>query len=255
MNQPKIGVLFCGYRSKDTVKDSLVAWEKVSFPIDVVSISVPFKEYEDMEGCQNDDGSIEIIQSCPWARKVITEPKFISEAEARNLALQELLKNQPDFIWLQDADEIPTVTELENIYKFIQDWPSVSYNLNYKNYFGDYENKTWVDGFCPPRIFRTKLGVKKIHRVFWDNDISYLNEFGNEISYKDLASYSVSREVAHIRHLSWLNQGAKSKINYQNLHFQNSGCSYKWDEEKQEVLIDYDFFKVRNLPAPIIYKD
>lgn len=246
----KVGVLLAAYNVESTIEEALKGWEGVDFTFKTVASAIPFKEYSELN--VTEDNTINLLKSHKLISKVITEPKFIMEHEARTLALKELLKFNPEYIMLQDGDELPKTEELNRIVKYLGEVPAAWYRLNYRNFFGS--GSHWVDGFNPPRIFRTRIGERKISRLYWDNDVSYCDPF-SEISYKDLSCNEIPRETAHIKHLSWMTKTAQNKIRYQSAHFGASGCSYKINENTGEIELDYSFYIKNKMPLPIVYKE
>ena len=133
------------------------------------------------------------------------------------------------------------------------------FSIPFKNYI--FDAKQYVKGFCPPRIFRRTGGdmvYAEMDSFYFDNDIKYKlsgDTFRTECSYKDFSTRNIPENIVNggIKHLTWLHSNGKNKVLYQNQHFGH--CSYKWNEEKQELEIDYDFYRKNGLDLPVIYKD
>ena len=53
--------------------------------------------------------------------------------------------------------------------------------------------------------------------------------------------------------MTWLHNNSKDKYFYHMKHF--GECSYLWNEEKQEVEINYDYYRKYNKNVPIIYEN
>lgn len=220
-----IGLIFTGFNTRETVRESLSPFlEDLRF--DIVAVSVPFKEYKDDF---YDDGTTEILKS--YNIRLITEPKFIFEAEARNLAI-EALPVYVDYYWLVDSDEIYTKQQIDNIIDYVENNPSMSYSLCFKNFVKDsYMKKP----FIPPRIFVSRKGEYKNLKFYWDNDVSW-----NGISYKNLQHITIPQHVAWIDHYTWLdNESSRRKVEYQKKHFGH--CSFKW--EKGHLEFDEEYYK------------
>jgi hypothetical protein len=114
-----------------------------------------------------------------------------------------------------------------------------------------FDGNEWVDDFCPPRIFKNTFS-KKIKKFYWDNDIIY--EYNNmEINYKSLSECKIPKNVAHIKHMTWLHSNGKAKYEYQMKHF--GECSYKWNYEINKLEFNKEFFGSKSILPPVIYKD
>ena len=249
-----IGILFCGYNTEEYVKQSLSSFiGKDNFIISAVS--VPFAEYADQDDFE--DETTNILRTFYEKGKIhnlVTTPRFISEADARNLALDYLLKEKVDYIWLVDADEIYTDENISNICQFIEnDSENFWWRLCLKNFvFG---KETYMEEpFTPPRIYMTEpMGFR--HPIFyWDNDISYISmqTFGR-ISQDSLSSATVPKETAWVDHYSWMNdQIGKRKVEYQQKHFGH--CSFKWNEQESKLQFDESYFeKTKEQKPKLIY--
>ena len=110
----------------------------------------------------------------------------------------------------------------------------------------------YVKGFCPPRIFKTEVKDFKINRLYWDNDLLYLNKLTKqELSHEQFASVKVPIKLVNPKHMTWLNDlRSKLKIEYQRNHFSSNGCSYKWNDEENRLEFDYDFYKRTGQQVP-----
>ena len=153
-----------------------------------------------------------------------------------------------DVIWMVDADEFYSLEDIKNIVNFINENPNYCwYSINFKNYI--FDGKQWIDGFCPPRIFKSKFDSMVIDSFFWDNDIAYQknNEF---INYKKLLSLEIPKQIAHIKHMTWLHENGKLKYEYQIKHFGH--CGYKWNYESNELEFNSDFYLKINQELPKI---
>lgn len=232
----KFGILLTAYNFSDTIDQCLTPWMAVEDVenLKFCAVSLPFKEYEGKEIPEDDTAEKLTIK---YGIDTITEPKYIPEYEARNLAFDKL--KDCDYIWILDSDEVYTEQDIEKIIKFVKFNPEIYYFcINFKNYV--FDGKCWVDGFCPPRIFKTK----RAKGFYWDNDMMYDLD-GQNMSYKQMSMAKIPKNTAHVKHLTWLNnERTKNKIQYQEEHFKGGfGCSYRWNEEKDCLEFNEEYFK------------
>jgi hypothetical protein len=252
----KIGVLLCAFQCEEHLDGVLKPWMEAQINNDIVisSVSVMFSEYADMQFNQDNTATKEKLVSYSGQKQGIKYHYFgvgsQSEAKARNLALEPLKNENCDVIWLLDGDEYYTLEEINKIIGFVKQQKFVNwFGINFKNFV--FDGTVWVDGFCPPRIFRTEIGkYYKLDEFYWDNDIHYKSQSGDGlISYKELASFNIPKGFAHIKHLTWLNnEKTKRKVEYQIKHFGH--CSYRWNKEKNILEFDPDFHAKHRIPIP-----
>jgi|688.fasta_scaffold00448_15 hypothetical protein len=254
----KIGIIYCAYNCESFLKESLSSFINLrnqKIISDIAVVSVPFAEYKTINTIE--DNTIEILNTELKNSNIdvlYTGPKFIDEASARNLCLDFLKNRNVDFIWIVDGDELYTEQNIIDIIKNIKLNPNFYwYKINFKNYV--FDGKRWVDGFCPPRIFRVNSDIIQIHQFYWDNDIVYKSINNNEklINYKSLSYWEIPKNVAHIKHMTWLHSNSKNKYEYQIQHF--GLCGYKWNEETNCIEFNYDFYIKNNQTIPQVYLD
>jgi len=252
----KIGILGCGYNCVNDLDNRLAPWFEAAKEFNIIFsfVSCMFKEYKDLNINIDNSGTIKYFEDLK-NKNLIQHFNFselsLPESEARNLALFPLLSDNVDCVWLLDlSDEYYTEKEIRSIISYISNDKFIQwYAINFKNYILD--GKQWIDDFCPPRIFFNSRGLG-ISKFYWDNDVIYTN--GKEtFNYKTLVFKMVPKHAAHVRHMTWLHSNGKLKVEYQNRHFGH--CSYKWNEETNELEIDKNFFIRNNIPQPIIHKD
>jgi hypothetical protein len=251
----KIGIIYCGYNCLSYIKESLYPFvdaKDQGLISQICTVSIPFMEYFDIN--KNNDGTTELLldfYNKGFINHIFTNPSYIQEHKARDLCLQYLKIMNCDIIWMVDADEFYSLEEIKSIINFINENPNYCwYSINFKNYI--FDGKQWIDGFCPPRIFKNKFDSMIINSFFWDNDIAY--EKNNEfINYKNLLSLEVPKQIAHIKHLTWLHQNGKSKYEYQMKHFGH--CGYKWNYETNLLEINEQFYLKTKQAIPIIYHE
>jgi len=244
----KFGVILAAYNSSGTIDKCLENWLPfVEYGnIKIHAISIPFKEYESIK--IEEDNTVDILKE--YKVPVETKPRYIDEAHARNLAFGKL-KGDCDYVWILDADELYKTNEILSIIRFVSLNGEIdSFNINFKNYV--FDGDCWVDGFCPPRIFKTK----NAKGFYWDNDMSY--DINNQrVSYRNLSQMVIPKNVAHVKHLTWINnQNSKNKVKYQEKHFgSGAGCSYKWNDEKNCLEFNEDYFKKTGEAKPKLNYD
>lgn len=178
---------------------------------------------------------------------------FQKEADIRNKGLQYLLSQECDLIWLLDLDEIYNIEEIKKTVDFVKlenliPW----FSIEFKNLV--FSEKTYINGFKPPRIFRTNINSLKLNRFYWDNDIIYGVPLANyEVDYKQLSNLTIPKKICNPLHFTWLNNElSKKKIEYQEKHFSNgAGCSFKWGINGLEW--NDTFFRKTGQTIPVLY--
>lgn len=253
----KIGVLICAYNTRDTVEESLSSWlslkkKKGPFQFILSAVSVPFKEYASMG--LPDDGTTNYLRSLDLDY-LIDHPEYLSEAEARTLALKPLLDEGCDFIFLADSDEMYKESEINNAIIYAKEHKFFGwFSIHYKNYI--FDGKTWIDGFCPPRIFKREISGFIIDSLYFDNDFTYKSKIcGTKKSYKEFPHQKIPKNIIWPRHITWLdNQKSKQKVQYQKEHFKGI-CSYRWNDEKNCLEFNTKFYEETGQLLPILNYD
>jgi hypothetical protein len=240
MKNNKIGLLFTGYNTEEYIDESIKPWIEVrannllGYEFVICAVSVPFFEYK---GNLFKDSTQEVLRGYYKNLKIdhlITEPEYIKEHVARDLALQYLLEQGVDTVILWDSDEIATQSQLEEILSKVLLERYISwFSIQYKNFV--FDSKTHlIEPFCPPRIFRVNTNGYKLLRFEWDNNVIYGTdcfEFNKncrkEVRQDDLPHKLIRNSP--ITHMTWMNNlSGKRKQEYQMRHF--GLCSYKWDD-------------------------
>jgi hypothetical protein len=247
----KIGIIFAGYNNFKYASTSIIPWilYKKMYPnnIFIAAVSVPFKEYQDKD--IKPDSTTEYLMNLANENFIdicFDQPKFIKENEARNMPLFYLLNKNVDYVMIVDSDELYSLENIANIIQYISQNDIEAFKINFKNYILD--GKTYSDGFCPFRIFKTNIN-DGIDSFYWDNDIKYRNgKTNNQLIYAD-----IPKEVAYIKHMTWLNENGKEKVEYHLKHF--GACSYKWNEDKMELEIDWEYYDRMGYLRPILNKE
>jgi len=247
----RIGILFTIYNCEKYVDDCLKPWFnlKQKYDITMACTSGMFKPYLQLGFKPKNKTTLQKLIQYDIDYLISTGSKSnIDEDRSRNTALN-FLKEDCDIIWIVDGDEFYTETEIESIINYVNQTPEFDwYSINFKNY--TFTEKTFIDGFCPPRIFRTNRndGIKEF---YFDNHISYNNGDSFEIK----PNQSIPRNIAWVKHYSWLTEDSRSmeKVKYQNQRFVG-GCAFKWDEDYQNLEFNEEFYNSRNLEQPILHE-
>ncbi len=254
----KIGCIFVSYGMVDYLSRSLGPWInfRKNHDIKIAAVSLPFKDCE----IQN-DGTQDLLKKHLDIGEIdylFTQPTFLSEWEARDLALQALLKDGCEMVVLADGDEFPSIEQ--NILPslvFIAYQPFIAWFKScYKNYIWD-ERHYLAEPFAPPRWYRTKVSGFTLSHFTGDNDISYLDPQGNQRSHLMLPRMTIPKEISWISHLTWLdNTRSRNKILYhQNRWGKETGCSYRWNEEKNCVEFNLDYYRKTGQNVPEVREE
>lgn len=254
----KIGVLLCAYQCEEHLEKVMAPWvcSQKSHDIVISSISCLFKEYQNMSFDKDNSKTKALISRYvdSGAIEFAFHPdEVLTEADARDKPLKYLLNSGCDFVWLLDGDEYYTTEQINKIIKFVEAQKFVNwFGLNFKNIV--FDGDVYVDGFCPPRIFRVNIGqLFKLDSFYWDNDVVYKSLTRSEhIMYTDLANINIPKNIAHIWHMTWLNnEKSKRKVAYQTAHFGH--CSYKWNDVTNKLEFDESFYKNNNISIPKLF--
>ena len=257
----KIGIIFCAFDCEDLIEKSLTPWIEASSVIDDIAeigvVSVPFKDFEPRDNQKTVAKIQNMLFSAPEKVKsfLLSQNEPVTEAEARNMPLQYFLEKEFDLIWMVDADEYYSLQEIKNIIKFVENNPLTAwFSINFKNYI--FNDKTWIDGFRPPRIFRTSCDCFTLKEFYWDNDLNYEHRIVKDrpVAYTQLPSQNVPKALAQVTHITWLSdERSKRKVEYQKKHF--GDCSFDWSEENNKLIFNPLYFLKHGAPLPIVNKD
>lgn len=245
----KIGIIFCAFNCADTIEECLKPWREVKDENFLYScISAPFKQYEN-SGIP-EDNTIKLVSESKLINKHFYDIGYPTEIEARGLCLDFLKKNGCDVIWQVDGDEVYTVEEINNILKYVEEYPQIAwFRLSLKNFVFD-QNTYLADPFTPARIFRLSYPPFKAGSFRDDNNLSYIYGEGQDVWDECLANKIIPKEIAWITHYSWLsNETSKNKVKYQKDRGWN--CSYEWDEVNNKLIFNPQFYRGRELPKTI----
>ncbi len=241
----KIGVLYCGFNQLENIKNTLTFWNELNIPgfeFIVGVISVPFSEYKNTN--LKLDGSEKYIKSLPKKniKYKIFDPLYIKETQARSICLFKLMSNNPSLIWQVDSDEYYTLDNVKQILNFTSvNHTTYAFLVNFKNYI--FDGKDYVD-----------FSASKINKIDQLKPLGFIDD--NRILYeggKVANPIEIPKDVAWVQHLTWLNETGKQKVEYQQKHFGH--CSYKWNEEKQSLEFDLEYYKKFGGSPPIVNRE
>ena len=247
----RIGVLLSAYNCESYVDDCLRPWFNLKsvYDITVACNSGMFKPYLELGFKPKNKKTLQKLLEYDIDYLISTgSNSLIDEDQSRNNSLNFLKKNC-DVIWIVDGDELYSETDIKNIINYINETPEFDwYSINFKNY--TFTEKTFIDGFCPPRIFRTDRN-SGIDKFYFDNHILY----NDGDIFENKSNQSIPRNVAWVDHYSWLNKDLRSveKIDYQNQRFAG-GCSFKWNEDTKSLEIIKEFYYNRKIEPPILHE-
>ena len=202
---------------------------------------------------QEEDGTLEYVRSLHKGDSIdylIDSPQYISEAEARTLAMKPLLAENCDVVFLIDADEFYQYEDLIKIEKFVENNEFITwFKIPLKNFVGE---GYLEEPFCPPRIFRTESNGFKLDKFYFDNEVVYLSD-SEQRTHEQMSYKSIPKDLIWIDHFCWTNnEKSRGKIAYQEKHFSHgAGCSYKWDDG---VKFNEEYYKKIGSNPPKIIK-
>ena len=247
----RLGILYAGFNNFKYAKLSILPWItlKYMYPQNffISAVSVPFLEYKNEN--INPDETTDFLKTLSKAKFIdscFDEPKYIKENEARNLALFDLLSKGVDYIMIVDSDELYRTEEIIKIINFIKTNNFDGYKINFKNYI--FDGKSYLEGFCPPRVYKNNI-YNGINSFYWDNEIIY----NNGRTDKNIRFIDIPKDIAFIKHMTWLNENGKEKVEYHKKHF--GACSYVWDENNKTLKLDLEYYDRMGYDRPVLHKD
>lgn len=257
MNLPKIGISAIGYQCSEHLDKVLEPWIDFNKKHNNIIISVSHGLFPETEKLgfpiKSTDDTIEKLEAY-LDKNLIDQFIFLEtptfEKDIRNSTLPFLLAKDIDYLLLLDLqDEIYTEKNIIDICDFITRENFISFfKINFKNYVID--NYSYVDDFIAPRIWNNKLngGIKQF---YYDNEIL----FNNGKKADDTSCRIIPRNIAFVKHLSWVGSKdyLKRKIEFQKIHYGH--CSYEWNEKSNKLELNEEFYLKYNLPKPILHKD
>lgn len=247
----RFGIVYTGFNNFKYAKESILPWIflKYTYPENffISAVSVPFLEYKNE--IIEEDKTTEFLKTLSEAKIIdscFSEPRYIKENEARNLGLKMLLKKGIDYIMIVDSDELYTTRDIIKIINFVKQNNFDGYKINFKNYI--YDGKHYLEGFCPPRIYKNNI-YNGINSFYWDNEIIY----NNGRTDKNIRFIDIPKEVAFIKHMTWLNENGEQKVKYHHKHF--GGCSYIWNQETKTLKLDLSYYDKMGYERPIVHEE
>jgi hypothetical protein len=252
----KIGIVAVGYQCEN-LNEILCPWIKLKnlYPNEItISItSALFKEQWDLGKTYSNNKMEKEVDSLLSNKDVdyfniVKTP--ILDFQSRNHCWENLKKHDLDLVWQLDIfDEYYSFEEIVKTINWISEENLYdTYHINFKNYIGVNKDRYVLD-FAPARINWVKKN-NGIKNWYWDNWLEYNNGKKSELSSRKI----IPKAICNPKHLSWV--GSKefliNKINYQ--HKAIGCCSYSWNNEKQDLDFDYNYYRRFNISIPEIYK-
>lgn len=254
-----IGVIYTAFNTTDLVESSLRPWMDAQVEslgghqYVICAVSVPFAGFP-LDSEDNTTDKLRFYRDEDYIQHVIDEPRNISEAEARSMALTWLKGRGVDVTIQVDSDEEYTPDDIVNIFRFVESQPFVTwFRLSLKNYVFD-DKHYLIEPFTPPRIHRMRSGGFEAARFVGDNNIRYLGyvapQINRPLAEGDFSSMTVPASTAWIRHLTWQNNDrSRRKIEYQLKGRGWPQCSFSWDDAQGGLIFN------PALPAPAVWSD
>jgi hypothetical protein len=252
----KIGIISSAYNCAEYLEEALRPWGEFKEESDttISVVHVCFKENQELGFPPKSSDDTESILKELNDEKIIDflhiERKPLDEADSKSICLDYLKKQDVDYMWLLGLDEIYTVDQIKQIIKFVEFNKFITwFSINFKNYL--FNDNTWVDGFCPPRIFNMKCNGG-IDRLYYDDDVIY----NDGSDYKVTSHLEIPRHIAHIRHMTWLNnETSKMKCEYQKYRWGEDFCSYLWNYDTSELEFNENYYEKHNKQKPNLNYD
>jgi len=260
----KIGLLVCAYGTPEyfnTVLDPWLEYKNLN-SLKIAVVHGQFLEHHLNGYKDNDQETQKLIKEQSSLDFIYLQNDyedlnriniFQTESEIRNKGLNYLISQDCDFIWLLDLDEVYSLDEIKRTVSYIENEAFIHwFSIEFKNLV--FNEKTYINGFKPPRIFRTNINGLKLNHFYWDNDIEYCVPLSNyRVDYKQLTTLTVPKTICNPLHYTWLNNNiSKKKIEYQEKHFANgAGCSFRWGQNGLEW--NENFFRKTGQNIPILH--
>lgn len=255
MNIAIVGVGYQCPHLGEVLEPWAAARKHSEFNFKICCVSALFKERQETgERYSNDldEAFLCNLKEKGYIDEFIKTQEPILDYQSRVLAWDYLKNFNPDYIWQLDLfDEYYSYDEIVNTCKWISDNDLYDfYRVNFKNYFGRPEDKTYVLDFKPVRIINNKNN-EGIDNFYFDNDV----RFNNGVRTPHCAGITLPRKICNPKHLSWVGTREQliAKEKYQRLAIKT--CSYKWDHELNKIVFDEKYYAERGLSIPIVFCD
>lgn len=264
----KIGLVISFYNELDFIKKCLEPWiaaRKNGVDLKIALLDGCFNEFEAENNSRTStDGSAEIAAEWLKNNDIDFFQQFINgekECAARNIGLNYLLEQDVDVVITWGLDEIITENQILKLVNFIKGNPLMCwFKINYKNFV--FTDDAYLLDFAPPRVFRVKYQELKLKEFYFDDDVLYFgnDNFNNKnvnVDYKRLSCSRIPVRLLLVNHYTWLNnERSKKKVEYQSKHFQNGfGCAFKWNNDKNCLEWNEDYYKKLNQSIPTLLHD
>jgi hypothetical protein len=248
----KIGVLCNFYGFPEYTNRCLESWKKIP---EIDKVAVSSYQYGDYVACgwnfDDTETPKQLLTEHRGFIDYICIGKNAHDSYSRNAPLQHLLANDVDYVWLLDQDEFYSEKDIRNCIEYINQFgtENCTYKINFKNFV--FSESQYVENFNPPRIFPVKInGEKALSHFYYENDVAY-NINGQMVDYKNLKIDEIPKDKCFPDHYSWVGspEFLQAKVKYQLKRY-NGICSYKWDEEKNKLTFNDEFFEKFNQEKP-----
>jgi hypothetical protein len=257
----KIGVLLTVYNCDNYIDAVLEPWFKLKEKYNMVFAvnSGMFKDYVSLGIPYRNQPTLDKLSKWDFDFQVTTKgTNLLGEDDSRNTCLDYLKKQDCDLIWYLDGDEEFTESQIENILDYIVRNPT------YDHYTLSFKNLTFTDNlftdYYRESIFRTDRHGGISH-YFFDSFLIY----NDGTITQNASGLEIPKNVAHIKHYSWLNSDTRSrdKIPYQKWRYtgsdgsldENCRCAFEWNEEKQQLEFSKDFYQCRYMEIPTLHEE
>lgn len=256
----KIGILLTVYNCEKYIKDCLDPWFELKDEHDIVisANSGMFSDYYTLGIPFRNQETLKILSEYDIDFLITTKGKnLLGEDESRNLCLNFLNKQKCDLIWVLDGDECYTKEQILNIIDFINNNPENDwYSVNFKNLT---LNENLFQDYTHERIIRTDRHGG-MNSFYFDNQFTY----NNGLPLSSANGIEIPKNLAYIKHNSWLSNDirSKDKIMYQRFRYCGPDgaipvelrCTYNWNIEEDKLEFSEDFHKGRGIEMPCLHE-
>ena len=248
----KVGLILASWNDIKYLSGCLqnwITWRETN-PLLIACLDCCFAE--NGEG-NSTDRSIELLEEYKKNNKIDffeVLPPGLKEHEARNVALKYLLRQGCDVIWLLGSDEIYSKKEIDSAVKFVEKEDFITwFRIEFKNLV--FDEKHYIKGFNPGRMFRVNQNKLKIKEMYFDDDFLYTDGINN-IDYKNLPHKQIPISLCNPLHYTWLDdERSRKKCEYQAKRWGKDGCSFTYQGDK--LVFNTKFYKKNNIILPEIY--